>query len=153
MSQQDEIMSDDHEDSPVPNPDAPPEGQGERRAASRVEVDLFVREYDGERLFVHPALNLSATGIFLESASYSLRSALERQFVDLELEVPGHDEPIRVQGRVVGARRVRGFSHGLAVQFTNLSPEARAAIADYVETRLASGAGEGPSSEAAPTED
>lgn len=100
----------------------------ERRGAQRVSVEFFVQERDGDRLFVHPATNLSATGIFIESASYSLRNSMERRFIDLEIDLAdvsdGQNasdkvmpEMIAVRGEVVGARRVRGFSHGLAVRF------------------------------------
>ncbi len=123
---------------------------GERRGHARVAVDLFVQERDGDRLFVHPATNLSASGIFSESHSYSLRNALDRHFIDLEFQLPAQDKPISVRGEVIGARRTRGFSHGLAVRFLDLSEGDRQALSAYVEHKLAEGAGEGPASEAAP---
>lgn len=123
----------------------------DRRGARRVAVELFVRELDGERMFVHPALNLSASGIFLESHSYSLRSVLERRFVDLEFELPGDARAITVRGEVVGTRRLRGFSTGLAVAFVDLAPDLQDAIERFVCDRLADGEGEGPGDEAAPT--
>lgn len=125
----------------------------ERRAAKRVNVDLFVRELDGERMWVHPAKNLSATGIFLESHSYSQRSALDREYVELEFDLPELEWPIHVRGEVVGQRRVNGFAHGLAVAFIDLSQEAHDAIATYVERQLADGESEGLLQEAAPTVD
>lgn len=123
---------------------------GERRSHVRVAVDLFVQERDGDRLFVHPATNLSASGIFIESHSYSLRNALDRHFIDLEFQLPEHAQLISVRGEVIGARRTRGFSHGLAVRFLDLSDADREALAAYVASKLAEGAGEGPASEAAP---
>ncbi len=125
----------------------------DRRAARRVSVDLFVRELDGDRMWVHPAKNLSATGIFLESHSYSQRSALDREYVELEFELPELTDPIHVRGEVVGQRRVNGFAHGLAVAFIDLSPEAHDAIALYVDKQLEGGHSEGPWQEAAPTVD
>ena len=127
------------------------DGQVERRNASRAAVDLFVQERDGERLFVHPATNLSATGIFVESHSYSLRNALERKYIDLEFALPDEDAFIAVRGEVIGARRIRGFAHGLAIRFLNLQPADRVRIEAFVIRKLAEGAGEGPISEAAPT--
>ncbi len=123
----------------------------DRRGARRVAVELFVREHDGERMFVHPALNLSATGIFLESHSYSLRSALDRRYIDLEFDLPETEGQIVVRGEVVGTRRLRGFSTGLAVAFIDLSPEDQEAIDRFVNGRLAAGESEGPRDEAAPT--
>ncbi len=123
----------------------------DRRSAQRVEVELFVREVDGDRMFVHPALNLSATGIFLESHSYSLRSALDRQYIELEFELPDAESSIAVRGEVVGTRRLRGFSTGLAIAFIDLSPEDQDHIDRYVADRLRAGGQEGPSEEAAPT--
>jgi hypothetical protein len=122
----------------------------ERRGAQRVAVDLFVQERDGDRLFVHPASNLSASGIFIESHSYSLRNALDRKFIDLEFSLPEQDDRIAVRGEVIGARRVRGFSHGLAVRFLDLTDGDRQRLETFVAGRLAAGEAEGPASEAAP---
>jgi len=122
----------------------------ERRHAQRVSVDLFVQERDGDRLFVHPATNLSAGGIFIESASYSLRSALDRRFVDLEFSLPAGPS-VRARGEVVESRRLRGFAHGLAVRFVDLDPAAEQAIGHWVAAQLAAGESEGPLHEAAPT--
>ncbi len=127
------------------------QGQLERRNAHRAAVDLFVQERDGERLFVHPATNLSATGIFIESHSYSLRNALERKYIDLEFALPDEEALIAVRGEVIGARRTRGFAHGLAIRFLNLREGDRGRIDAFVVRKLAEGAGEGPASEAAPT--
>ena len=127
------------------------QGPIERRQSRRVTVDLFVQESDGERVWLHPATNLSASGIFIESHSYSLRNAVERQFVDLQFQLPDAAPPIRARGQVLGARRVRGFSHGLAVRFLDLSARDRDRLAEFVARRLAAGDGEGPDSEAAPT--
>lgn len=124
----------------------------ERRRAERVAVEMFVRERDGERLFVHPATNLSACGLFLESHSYSQRNAVERKFMELEFELPDTEETISVRGKVIGSRRVRGYSHGLAIAFVDIDPGLRNTIAEYVATRLAEGDSEGPLSEAAPTD-
>ncbi len=124
--------------------------QAERRSWARVAVDLFVQERDGDRLFVHPATNLSASGIFIESHSYSLRNALDRRYIELEFQLPEQQEPISVRGEVIGARRTRGFSHGLAVRFLDLADGDRRNVADFVNRKLAEGAGEGPASEAAP---
>jgi hypothetical protein len=130
--------------------DSSSQPHGERRSHVRVAVDLFVQERDGDRLFVHPATNQSASGIFIESHSYSLRNALDRHFIDLEFQLPEQAEPINVRGEVIGARRTRGFSHGLAVRFLDLKDSDREALATYVAHKLAEGAGEGPASEAAP---
>lgn len=127
------------------------EARIDRRGAHRVAVDLFVQERDGDRLFVHPATNLSATGIFIESHSYSLRNALERRYIDLEFSLPDDHAVIGVRGEVLGARRTRGFSHGLAVRFLNLPEGDRTRISAFISGKLAEGVGEGPSNEAAPT--
>jgi hypothetical protein len=128
-------------------------GKGiERRRAERVAVEMFVRERDGDRLFVHPATNLSACGIFLESHSYSQRNAVERKFMELEFELPEGGDTIAVRGEVIGSRRVRGYSHGLAIAFVDQAPAIRTVLADFVRARLAEGDSVGPVSEAAPTD-
>lgn len=140
--------------SGVPAPSSTPvtaqAGLADRRTWARVAVDLFVQERDGDRLFVHPATNLSASGIFIESHSYSLRNALDRRYIDLEFQLPDLAEPIAVRGEVIGARRTRGFSHGLAVRFLDLAESDRHSVSEFVNRKLAEGAGEGPASEAAP---
>ena len=137
-----------HEPPPAPETG----GHSERRTAKRVAVELFAREHDGERLFVHPATNLSASGIFLESHSYSQRNAIARRFMELEFELPETEHTVSVRGEVIGSRRVRGYSHGLAVKFINLDDVDYALIDGFVEQQRALGAAEGPTSEAAPTD-
>lgn len=143
-------MAHEHDDAPATEA-GPPPGLRERRAADRVAVEFFVRERDGDRLFVHPALNLSATGIFLESHAYSLRNAMERRFIDLEFELPDSDEQLHARGEVIGVRRVSGQTHGLAVRFVDVDEAAAKRIEAFIEARLEAGDGEGPSAEAAPT--
>lgn len=123
----------------------------DRRGARRVAVEMFVRERDGERMWIHPAKNLSSTGIFFESHSFSQRSALDREYVELEFELPESESLIHVRGEVVGQRRVNGFAHGLAVAFIDLTDEASDAIESFVEQQLEEGSAEGPLLEAAPT--
>ena len=123
----------------------------DRRGAARVAVELFVRERDGERMFVHPALNLSATGIFLESHSYARRNSLDRQYMELEFELPDDGQAISVRCEVIGTRHMRGFSTGLAVAFIDLTEKQYGAIAAYVQNQLEAGESEGPRDEAAPT--
>lgn len=125
----------------------------ERRSAQRVSVEMFVREHDGERSWVHPATNLSASGLFIESHSYSHRSAIERQHMELEFELPELEAPITVRGEVVAMRRVNGYAHGLAVAFVDLPTAHHDAIASFVAQRLDDGDAVGPSDEAAPTSD
>ena len=88
----------------------------------------------------------------LESHSLQ-RSALDREYVELEFDLPELEWPIHVRGEVVGQRRVNGFAHGLAVAFIDLSQEAHDAIATYVERQLEDGESEGLLQEAAPTVD
>ncbi|MCO4761080.1 MAG: PilZ domain-containing protein [Myxococcales bacterium] len=123
----------------------------ERRSAQRVSVEMFVRERDGDRMWVHPATNLSASGLFLESHSYSQRSSLDREYMELEFDLPDMETPIAVRGEVVAMRRVNGYAHGLAVVFIDLSTDHYDAIATFVDGKLAAGGTEGPWNEAAPT--
>ncbi len=125
----------------------------DRRSAQRVAVEMFVREHDGDRMWVHPATNLSASGLFIESHSYSQRSAIDREHMVLEFELPELEAPIQVRGEVVAMRRVNGYAHGLAVAFVDLSNAQHDAIAAFVAQRLEDGDDEGPTDEAAPTSD
>lgn len=141
-------MTDPQDNAPA---ETTPKGLQDRRKSNRVAVEMFARERDGERLFIHPAVNLSSTGIFLESHSYSQRNAIERRYMELEFELPDTGHSVRVRGEVMAIRRVRGYSHGLAVRFLDLSDEDADLIDDFVERQRAEGATEGPTSEAAPT--
>ncbi len=127
------------------------EGPIERRRSRRVMVDLFVQENDGTRIWQHPATNLSASGIFIESHSFSQRNSAEPRILELQFQLPDASPPIRTRGQVLGARRVRGFAHGLAVRFLDLNDTDRERLAQFVAKRLAAGDGEGTDDEAAPT--
>lgn len=123
----------------------------ERRTSRRVMVDLFVQENDGTRVWMHPATNLSASGIFIESHSFSLRNAQEQPVIDMQFQLPDDSPPIRTHGQVMGSRRVRGFARGLAVRFVDLSDIDRERLTAFIERRLAAGDDEGPENTAAPT--
>lgn len=70
---------------------------GPRRTAHRLNLRLWTegRDADGKLLF-HSCSNLSPQGIFIETPTpYPLD-----QLVDIEFNLPGVTDPIRVQGRV-----------------------------------------------------
>ena len=127
------------------------QGPIERRQSRRVMDDLIVQETDGDRVWLHPATNLSASGIFIESHSFTQRAGNDPRVLDLQFQLPDAPSPICARGQVLGSRRARGFSHGLAVRFLDLTEVDRKRLADFVARRLAAGDGEGPDSEAAPT--
>lgn len=99
---------------------APPQQQGGAPAAAPVEARL--RDLStGGLCCLHPD---------------PLR---EMTLLEMQLAIPGIDEPQRVQGAVVRCVKARGVtppSYELAVFFTDMAPETRRAIDTYVTAKL-----------------
>lgn len=72
---------------------------GQRRGTHRLGLRLWTEGRHAGKLDFHNCSNLSATGMFIESPDpYALDS-----LVEIEFNLPGVHDPIRVTGRVVSA--------------------------------------------------
>ena len=100
-----------------------------RRPPLRVDIDCNV----AGTCFSGTTKNLSIGGFFLETDTpVSLDAELE-----LLLELPGQDEPLKAFGRVVRLAQRGGDTPGFAVKFLNLGDAACARIEALVKETLA----------------
>ena len=71
----------------------------ERRRNSRKSIEFFVQEHQGDRTFLHPAINLSTDGIYFLAASG--RKIIDGESImQLEFALPTGQE-IKATGRIV----------------------------------------------------
>jgi len=104
----------------------------ERRRSDRHPIDFFVQEILGERTYLHPAINLSADGIYLLMSDD--RKAVDGdQAIQLEFTLPT-GQPIAAKG-VVAWVDDRGGQRGVGIQFTDLADDQRAALNKFVSAQ------------------
>ena len=72
----------------------------ERRGARRTKVSFHAIEHRGEQSYVHPVVYLSATGMLLRAASFTLERFLDGENVALEFGLPGLTRNFSVRGRI-----------------------------------------------------
>jgi uncharacterized protein (TIGR02266 family) len=77
--------------------------------------------------------NLTVHGLFLETET----PVPPDTEVEVVLELPGDEEPIKASGRVVRLAQRKHDTPGFAVEFENLAEPARARIAALVDETLA----------------
>lgn len=104
----------------------------ERRHTDRCAVDFFVAETSAERTFLHPALNLSATGVAV-LVSDGRRAVDPTRTLALEFTLPT-GVVVTTTARVAwldddGGRRTLGLAFG-----DDLGDEARIALERFVTT-------------------
>ena len=106
----------------------------ERRRSHRCPIDIFVEEKVGERTFLHPAINLSADGIYI--LSQSGRKIIDgTQVLAIAFTLPsGH--AISTSGRVVYVDD-RGGELGIGIRFTELSQTDQTAIDTFITQNAA----------------
>lgn len=108
--------------------------RSERRRSSRCLVDFFVQETRGERTYLHPALDLSATGVYL--AIGDERRAFDgSEPLALEFTLPT-GVLVTTVGRVAYVDERQG-QRGVGVTFTDIDALQRLAIARFVEVSQA----------------
>ncbi len=106
----------------------------DRRRADRCAVDFFVQEQRGDRTFLHPAINLSANGIYV-LVSDDRRALDPEQTLNLEFTLPT-GAPVRTTGHVAYIDDRQG-QRGLGVTFEGLQDEERDAIQRFVAATIA----------------
>lgn len=106
----------------------------ERRAAPRVAADIPLRLAPDAEASPAQLQNISTTGLCCVSGE----ALNEMTQVAIHLELPGSAEPCAVNGVVVRCERDRATTPGyeVAVYFTDMTPESRKAISDYVLSQL-----------------
>lgn len=101
----------------------------ERRASPRVACTSVIYDVSGERAIACRATNISEGGVYLRRLAGGV--VLEGETVQLELRLPGDDEPLWIAGRVV--EQVEEVLHdAAAIEFTALSDRDRARLRAFV---------------------
>jgi uncharacterized protein (TIGR02266 family) len=106
------------------------------RAAERFDLEVKVDLESDHNFYTGLTQNISSGGVFI--ATHHIRKIGER--ITLKFSLPGTDQSIAVETEVRWIRensalhRVDGAS-GMGVRFINLTPEASAAIAAFIEAR------------------
>jgi uncharacterized protein (TIGR02266 family) len=89
----------------------------ERRRARRVPAVLSVEVSDSAGFSIHSTRDISAGGVFFDSAIPCAVGTL----VDLSFFLPGDAHCIRCQGEVVNVPNKQGY--GMGIHFIELSPD------------------------------
>lgn len=102
----------------------------ERRLSPRATVTVRVDYSTVDAMFSEFTRNINEGGLFIETET---PLALEEQ-VQLQFQLPGVDDPIKVSGRVAWIREadVKG-PPGMGVEFENLDASARRRIDELIQ--------------------
>jgi type IV pilus assembly protein PilZ len=102
----------------------------ERRLSPRSPVTVRIDYSTIDAMFSEFARNINEGGLFIESETLL---ALDEK-VQLQFQLPGIDDPIKVSGRVAWVREagIDGPS-GMGVEFENLDANARLRIDEIVQ--------------------
>ncbi len=104
-------------------------GHTEKRRTPRCAIDLFVQEVNGARTFLHPAIDLSADGIYI--LAQDGRKAVDGdRAIRLEFALPT-GLSVQTEGRIVHVDD-RGGQLGLRIAFQDLPVAARDGIEAFV---------------------
>ncbi len=107
---------------------------GNRRQAARYAVELDVTIASDHNFYAGFIENLSAGGVFM--ATHIIKPVGET--MDIVVNLPNRDEPVRARGEVRWVREFNEFSNvppGLGLRFVEISSDDVAAIAGFLEQR------------------
>jgi hypothetical protein len=108
--------------SPDSGPKGQPHEQGERRAAPRIPLEMWVEETTDEERYFRRAANLSRGGLRLE---HTIPLPIGTT-VHLTFTLPGDKAPVSVSGQIVSSTGPDDLKMGL--KFVNVTLEAQAKI-------------------------
>ena len=106
------------------------------RASERFDLEVKVDLESDHNFYTGLTQNISAGGLFI--ATHHLRKIGDR--ISLNFILPGAEKPVVVETEVrwirenTALQKVDG-STGMGVRFINLSPEASAAITNFLQSR------------------
>lgn len=105
----------------------------ERRGAARARVNLHAVEYRGDTSYLHPVVYLSATGMLIRDASFTLERLVDGSDLDFEIGLPGIDKSLRMQGRIARIEPTDEGELGVGVEFVDLSTRDAECVDIYVQ--------------------
>ncbi len=105
----------------------------ERRRTPRVPLRFGVTCYIAGACFTGTTTDLTVHGLSLETET---PVSLDAE-VEVVIELPGDEKPVKVSGRVARLAQRKDDSPGFAVELDNLEESARARIAALVDDALA----------------
>jgi hypothetical protein len=107
--------------------------QVEKRRNARCAIDFFVEEHCGTHTYLHPAIDLSADGIYI--LAHESREAIDASLLlALSFTLPTGLE-VQTMGRIVHVDDRRG-QLGLRIAFEGLSEGTRGLIRCFVDAHL-----------------
>ncbi len=98
----------------------------ERRKSERTDLVVRVEYRTVDELFTEFARNINEGGLFVETETPHPTGTA----VSLQFRIPGSDDPLDVEGRVV--RTQEGESPGMGIEFDDLDRQARERINQLV---------------------
>ena len=101
----------------------------ERRTSERCVIDFFVQEVLENRTYLHPATNLSTTGIYV-MANDDRKAIDGTHELNLEFTLPT-GQTVRTRGCVIHVDDHRG-QRGLGIEFVDLDEVSREIIKNFV---------------------
>jgi uncharacterized protein (TIGR02266 family) len=105
----------------------------ERRGTPRVPLRVAVTCYTAGTCFSGTTANLTVRGLSLETETPVLPDAE----VEVVIELPDGEKPVKVSGRVARLARRKDDPLGFGVEFDNLEESARGRIAALVDDAFA----------------
>lgn len=99
----------------------------EKRKAHRIRVNLPARYRSHSVSLDAEVCSLSCDGLFLRSDFLDDAGTV----ADVDLELPGHEVPVRLSGEVVRIDE-KPMSCGMAIRFYNLRAPTRLRLANYM---------------------
>lgn len=108
----------------------------DRRLGFRVPLEIFLNQYDRDRLDRGLTCNISDTGVYLQTAlPFRNRSAAGAHVVGLEFELPGTGEIIWARGEICHFQH-DGYALGKGIRFTAMPRLHARMVRDFcVESR------------------
>ena len=108
----------------------------ERRSSPRTDLVVRVNYQTVDDLFTEFARNINEGGIFIETETEQPIGSR----VQLEFKLPGEEQPIEVEGRVVREEPAGpNGPQGIGIEFENLDSEVRQQINDIVRKLRSTG--------------
>jgi len=105
------------------------------RAAERFDLEVKVDLESEHNFYTGLTQNISSGGLFI--ATHHIRKIGDR--IMLNFTLPGSDKPVQIETEVRWIREntalMRTQESGMGVRFINLSPEAKAAIDGFLQSR------------------